>query len=376
MYFKTSLNICFTILGFIYIPQFTSAQSQCLNPNQRSGNCISIYDCPSLLSVAARKPLQDIDRWFLRSSQCRGGLGNGPHVCCTDDTDYVRQPTVLFPAENVNQSQRGELPELSACGGVKLQNKIFGGDDTDLSEFPWLAMLEYEKNGQRSTNCGGSLINRRYVITAAHCVTGRIQQDVGTLVGVILGEHDTTKIIDCVNGTCAGPALRYGVEEAIPHESYNDRQVHRHNDIALVRLDRNVIYSDQIKPICLPFTLPNEQLPSGTMLTVVGWGRTQDTQRSTIKQKVQVPLIDQDECREKFRRGNIQIIDKQVCAGGNYEKDSCHGDSGGPLMSFRQGVWVLEGIISYGYECGHKGWPAVHSRVPSYENWIRGVIRA
>ncbi|XP_055850364.1 uncharacterized protein LOC129914937 [Episyrphus balteatus] len=391
MYFKTSLYIFITILGFIYIPQFTSAQSQCLNPNQNRGNCISIYQCSSLLSVAARKPLQDIDRRFLRSSQCRGGLGQPPYVCCTDETGYVRQPTpstVLFPTENrpninrirgqsFNQSPRGQLPGPPACGGVTLQNKIYGGDDTDLSEFPWLAIFEYRRrNGQRSTNCGGSLINQRYIITAAHCVAGATEREVGPLVSVILGEHDTTRTIDCVGSTCAGPALRYGVEEARAHESYSDAQPHRHNDIGLVRLDRNVIYSDQIRPICLPFTLPNEQLPSGTLLTVAGWGRTLNTRKSAIKQKVQVPLTDQGECRQKFLKRNIQIIDAQVCAGGVYAEDSCDGDSGGPLMSFRQGVWVLEGIVSFGVKCGFQGWPAVHTRVESYDNWIRSVIRA
>ena len=98
--------------------------------------------------------------------------------------------------------------------------------------------------------------------------------------------------------------------------------------------------------------------------------------KSAIKQKVKVPLTDQGECRQKFQTRQIQIIDAQVCAGGVYAQDSCDGDSGGPLMSFRQGVWVLEGIVSFGVKCGFEGWPAVHTRVESYDNWIRGVIRA
>ncbi|XP_055903356.1 uncharacterized protein LOC129939382 [Eupeodes corollae] len=401
-YFETSLSYFIAILGIVCISNnyFTSAQSQCSNPNRRTGYCISIYDCQPLLGVAARKPLQDLDRKFILDSQCRGGLGKAPHVCCTDDTGFLRRQsssggrsTVLFPTQNRGISRprgrgqssssssspsfaRGEIPKPPACGGVTLQNKIYGGDDADLFEFPWLVMLEYRRrSGARSTNCGGSLINQRYIITAAHCVTGAIERDVGPLVGVILGEYDTTRSIDCVGGTCASSVLRVGVEEVKPHESYSDTQVHRHNDIALVRMDRNIIYSDSIRPICLPFTLPNEQLRSGTLLTVAGWGRTLQTQKSAIKQKVQVPLTDQGECRQKFQTRKIQIIDAQVCAGGVYAEDSCDGDSGGPLMSLRQGVWVLEGVVSFGVKCGFEGWPAVHTRVESYSSWINDRIR-
>lgn len=385
----TSFCYFIAILGIFCIAPFTSAQSECSNPNQNIGYCISIYDCPSLLGVAGRKPLQDLDRKFILNSQCRGGLGRTPHVCCTTDTGYFRrQPaerksTVLFPTQNRqrgrnNQSPRGELPGPPACGGVTLQNKIYGGDDADLFEFPWLAMLEYRRrNGARSTNCGGSLINQRYILTAAHCLTGAIEREVGPLISVILGEHDVTRSIDCDDdGLCGGSTLRVGVDQTIPHESYSDTQVHRHNDIGLVRLDRNVIYSDQIRPICLPFSLPNQYLRTGTLLTVAGWGRTLRTQKSAIKQKVQVPLADQSECRQKFETRKIQIIDSQICAGGVYAEDSCDGDSGGPLMSLRQGVWVLEAVVSFGVKCGFEGWPAVHTRVESYGSWISNKIRA
>lgn len=88
-----------------------------------------------------------------------------------------------------------------------------------------------------------------------------------------------------------------------------------------------------------------------------------------------MPLFSQSECRRKFAARNVDISDFQVCAGGNYAEDSCDGDSGGPLMRFQDNAWVIEGIVSFGVKCGFQGWPAVHTRVSSYENWIRSTIR-
>lgn len=61
-------------------------------------------------------------------------------------------------------------------------DKILNGDATGLDEFPWMALLQYRKrDGSLTFSCGGSLINQRYILTAAHCVTGKILQRVGPL---------------------------------------------------------------------------------------------------------------------------------------------------------------------------------------------------
>lgn len=67
------------------------------------------------------------------------------------------------------------------------------------------------------------------------------------------------------------------MEQAIPHEGFDDSSVNRHNDIALIRLSRNVDYGDFIKPVCMPWVIVNgvqRTFSAGTNLTVAGWGRT------------------------------------------------------------------------------------------------------
>ena len=135
--------------------------------------CISIYNCPSLLN--ALKTRQPSAYEFARKCECSpSGQGRRPYVCCTLDTGFVRRneltdARIIFPedsgeiAENpttttittttltsseTNKNEKLEedslFPKPPECGPVSFANKIYGGEETELGEFPWLANLEYK----------------------------------------------------------------------------------------------------------------------------------------------------------------------------------------------------------------------------------------
>lgn len=98
--------------------------------------------------------------------------------------------------------------------------------------------------------------------------------------------------------------------------------------------------------------------------------------QSSVKLKIQLPLVDQESCRQKYATLRTDIGESQLCAGGVYAEDTCDGDSGGPLMKLMDNFWVIEGIVSFGRGCGLEGWPALYTRVSSFEQWIRSNVKA
>lgn len=364
----------------------TVAQSRCFNPNRRNGVCISIYDCPTLVNLLQKKPLPDQDRNFLVQSRCTGGSGRQPYVCCNEDTGFVtaKPPTTpptrppnsevtIYPSSGMGTV----LPAPTKCGREPPGNKIYNGRDTGIDQFAWMVLLEYrDGTGKKIVNCAGSLINSRYVLTAAHCVKGTILSDIGPLVSVRLGEYNIASEEDCVENDCADPIVISEIEEVIPHENFVSSDDSRHNDIALIRLNRDVSMTDFIQPVCLPFVVNSVKTEPGIDLTVAGWGRTLLNRQSSIKQRLEIPVVDQNSCAQKYVAKKVQLIESQLCAGGKYAEDSCDGDSGGPLMKLHpNNYWILEGIVSFGYRCGLEGWPAVYTRVSNYESWIKSKLK-
>ena len=98
---------------------------------------------------------------------------------------------------------------------------------------------------------------------------------------------------------------------------------------------------------------------------------------STVKLQVWLPVVGLEDCDRLYRTKRVSIGDGQLCAGGIEGKDSCVGDSGGPLMSTgispRDGRtrYFMAGVVSFGPElCGIKDWPGVYTRVSQYTDWI------
>lgn len=94
-----------------------------------------------------------------------------------------------------------------------------------------------------------------------------------------MGEYNTETLTDCDqdNDCSTNQHVDISVEQAIPHTGFDDSSVNRHNDIALIRLDRYVDYNDFIKPVCMPWAVNGgiqRSFSAGTNLTVAGWGRT------------------------------------------------------------------------------------------------------
>ncbi|XP_067616863.1 serine protease easter isoform X4 [Eurosta solidaginis] len=365
------------------VPNF----GRCITPNRERALCLILDDCKYLFNLLLTTPLLESDKLYLSRSQC--GYQNGKVLICCPDRyrNFVNIPSISSTTKPAIATPSNLLPQPGQCGNV-LSNRIYGGNATKIDEYPWMALIEYTKpNGAKGHHCGGSLINSRYVITASHCVNGKAIPTNWKLTGVRLGEWDTTTNPDCeidVRGErdCAPPYLDVRVEKSISHPQYNPNSRNQINDLALLRLNKNVQYTDFIRPICLPASVNLRSATfDGIVMDVAGWGKTERETSSTLKLKAEVAGVPMTTCRNKYATQNILLESSQICAGGKVGVDSCRGDSGGPLISLDNtrralSYYFLAGVVSFGpTPCGLEGWPGVYTRVSDYMDWIQETIQ-
>ncbi len=216
--------------------------------------------------------------------------------------------------------------EDASCGEVfRRKSRIVGGKDSLFGHHPWQAAIIKQTFLSKRISCGGALINKRWVISAAHCVHSTSVSQ----MRVRLGEWNVRE-----------------QSEPLPHEDYEIERKEIHpqykaatfqNDIALVRLNKDVQYKEHIIPVCLP----KQQNYVGASAMVIGWGRTAHGKITTPSklQEVEVKVISASTCQEWFRSNNRKETIYQnefLCAGRvTGGKDSCQGDSGGPLVTLQ-----------------------------------------
>lgn len=342
--------ICFAMASGLNI------NDTCTTPCNKPGICVPIKSCEYASNLSQNGNYKDAQ--YLISSKC--GMLSGPRpkplTCC---------PKLLNP-EN--------------CGAVSTGNRIFGGEPTKLEEHPWAALLFYNLSRKDTPgfrlapNCGGSLINSRHVLTAAHCVDGPRSLK---LTYVRLGEYNTSSPEECTTVNNEEICRQdVGIDKVIVHSGYDMQGRNVVNDIALVRLSSDVEFSKFVKPICMPFDETIRNMPiEGEELTVTGWGKTEEDNRSEIQLHVELIGKNHNVCNQKYSTANITLADTQLCVGGEPGKDSCKGDSGGPLMRQELGVWYQVGVVSFGHKfCGYGGFPGIYTDVSKYLNWIEQTV--
>ncbi|XP_045115570.1 phenoloxidase-activating factor 1-like [Portunus trituberculatus] len=336
--------------------------------------CIPLETCSELAAL-----IRTADVKVVQEATC-AFQGVMPLVCCPESSTPTPSPT---PTPTPNPTPKpfvsGLLPK--DCGQfANLQgNRVHGGNKTRLGEYPWMAALGYNNALTNKVDflCGGSVINERYVLTAAHCVSPK-QPDIIRLGEWDLSTDEDCEITDSGFEFCAPePAQDFLYEEILSHPDYNSRaQVS--DDIALIRLTTPINFRRNrwIQPVCMPEQDFNVRSAADQRNAVVsGWGFTENGTVSDVLLQVYLPMVDNDVCNTTYKG---RVLDEQVCFGGVKGKDSCGGDSGGPLVisASQAPPFTQIGIVSYGpRDCGREGVPGVYTSVAKYRNWIEQTLR-
>jgi len=240
------------------------------------------------------------------------------------------------------------------------------GQETEANEYPWQAAVVYR--GYNWPFCGGSVVNSRWVLSAAHCFTREYNTHIPSNIQVLLGNHKNSDSND---------HMRVDVAEINNHERYNSQT--DDFDFSMLKLSQEINWAanPQIRPACLPTNTYKDY--AGVTATATGWGDTSyGGSQSNALLEVDLTVLTNHACRNDYGYYSYEISDSMLCAnvaGGG--KDSCDGDSGGPLVTASgDGVtpgqnYQLIGVVSWGERCGLADYPGVYARVTNQLSWIQ-----
>lgn len=241
-----------------------------------------LRSCQSIRQLVLKKEKTPADKDFLMKSQC--GIENRNVLACCPLPSRI----------SGRFGERVDLPPTTECG-KRLEDRIFGGEEARLGDYPWLARIQYYKGNNRyGFHCGGVLIHKQFVLTAAHCIEGVPSSWI--VYQVRLGEHDTTKTEDCEiledgEQLCADPVRDVLVLEYLVHPDYYKENGADYNDIAVLKLSESVESTEFISPICVPTSpgiLPRNL--TDISMVVAGWGQTETRASSTKLMHLKIPV--------------------------------------------------------------------------------------
>ena len=176
-----------------------------------------------------------------------------------------------------------------------------GGLQADLGQFPWLVNLGYSHRGRTVYQCGGTLIGRSFVLTAAHCVT-QLPRGYRPIT-IRVGEHDLDREGECnSDNTLCSHHQDIDIDQIVFHQNYSKPKPFQ-NDIAVIKLAREVVIDDTVSLVCLPYQDDEEDYEGDAgkniPTAVAGWGATTGTGRNPAKilQYLDVGVTEAEDCR-------------------------------------------------------------------------------
>ncbi|XP_052751036.1 vitellin-degrading protease-like [Galleria mellonella] len=231
-------------------------------------------------------------------------------------------------------------PTLKSAENVR----IVGGEDVEISEAPYQASILYL--GRHS--CGGAIISKNIIVTAAHCMMAPNPSDYEVRVG-------------SSSNTRGGDV--YSVGDFVSHPGFSYKGMD--SDIALIWLSRPIVFNENASSIDLMES--GKELEDGDMAIVTGWGNTvEGGGNPKILQKTQVPKVNERDCYHAYSP-DYTITSRMLCAGyPEGGKDACQGDSGGPLVHGNK----LVGVVSWGLGCARPQYPGVYAKISALRTWL------
>lgn len=243
--------------------------------------------------------------------------------------------------------------------------EIVGGQDAQPGEFPWQIALQRKYGKSFYHSCGGSILNERWIVTAAHCVKGVAVKS----MRVVAGDHNRN--VD------EGVEQAASVSRAVIHPGYSSATLE--NDIALLELSVPLTLSAARRTAAVALFTPAHRAAGldapGSLAIISGWGdTTEGGNLPDVLQFAEIPIVSDAAARAVY--GESAITDSMLPAG--YDQggvDTCQGDSGGPLVIEGPDGPLLAGLTSWGTGCARPGTPGIYTEVSYFNDFILANVQ-
>lgn len=254
--------------------------------------------------------------------------------------------------------------ETSLTCGIRKPSRIVGGEVAYPGAWPWQAGLKRTPSPEDVIFCGGSLINKEWIVTASHCVYDMLKANNETVLTAVLGEFDKDNKEE--------QEISIKTKKIIMHPEYDPQSLDY--DIALIKLEEPLEdFSVYIRPVCIPGG--DTKFDEKSKCYVTGFGRTQQGgELAGMLRMAKIPLVSKETCKAAY--GEKKLTERMICAG--FPKggiDACQGDSGGPLSCLYEGRWYLTGVVSWGVGCAQPNAYGVYAKVQELNEWVDGTIK-
>ncbi|XP_075404021.1 serine protease 46-like [Tenrec ecaudatus] len=252
------------------------------------------------------------------------------------------------------------LPVFGVCGQTSISCRVVKGKVVEEGKWPWQVSILF----LGVYVCSGSLFHEQWVLTAAHCLQ-RSKNESNYLVKV--GTQHFSE-----NGT------QLLVTHIVIHRGFDNLAS---QDIALLKLQKPVAWSQQVQPVCLPST--NYRPPVGSLCWVIAWGKAgkQATQMPTLYNlhEVSVRILPNNMCNQKYqflvKRGQQKFIGNDMLCG-SLERGVkyCQSNSGSPLVCEENNTWIQVGLVSWGFSCSRSRLPSIYTSTSHFNQWIKSQV--
>lgn len=278
--------------------------------------------------------------------------------------------------QTFSQAEVGGL-DGEELASIDESQPIINGTEAGAGEYPWMVAIFFGGGDEWFQGCGGALIDPWHVLTAAHCsvdfkpVPGKHQYQ------VVSADPESLRIAPRPQSLEKTPAeLLVPVKKVTVHPDFDWQTME--SDVAVYELARPV-HLKHFPEVARKWTTERWE-EDRRLVRVVGYGSTdsKDYVPSDVLMKVDVPLVPAAECRANYGKAHPDakpediITDNMLCAGyAEGGKDSCWGDSGGPLFARVEAREPkLVGVVSWGDGCAEPGLPGVYTRIANLRGWI------